>query len=66
MHLTNAELPADSLVLDPFVLNIIPQSLLPTIAYLVIIGILGYFAASAIWKWIQMTNQQASSKPHSE
>jgi hypothetical protein len=36
------------LILDPFLFNVLPQSLLPTVCYLVLIGITSWFIA----RWV--------------
>lgn len=37
-------------VLDPFLFNIFPQSLLPTAAYIILIAVGGWFLSSFVWK----------------
>lgn len=39
-------------VLDPYVLNIFPRSLLPTAGYLITLGVLSWFLSSYIWQGI--------------
>ncbi len=49
------------IILDPYLLNVFPRSLVPTAAYLVILAIGGWYLAKYIAKWLQMvarTDQQ--------
>jgi hypothetical protein len=41
------------LILDPYVFNVVPRSLLPTAGYLVVLAILSWFAAQWIAKQLQ-------------
>lgn len=40
-------------ILDPYVSNLLPRSLLPTIGYIVAVAILSWFMARRISSWIQ-------------
>ncbi|KAK8094845.1 hypothetical protein PG997_001530 [Apiospora hydei] len=40
-------------ILDPYVFNLLPRSLLPTIGYIVVVAILSWFMARRISSWIQ-------------
>ncbi|GKT49889.1 uncharacterized protein ColSpa_10070 [Colletotrichum spaethianum] len=41
------------LILDPFLLNALPRSLLPTVGYVVVVAILAWFLSRRILVWIQ-------------
>lgn len=46
--------PADfDLVLDPYLLNILPQSLLPTATYILLLAIGSWFLSGVAWKKLQ-------------
>jgi len=51
-------------VLDPYVFNIFPQSLLPTALYITIIAILSWYLSDYIYAWLNKVAQQ--EKPHTE
>lgn len=40
-------------ILDPYVFNLLPRSLLPTIGYIIVVTILSWFMARRISSWIQ-------------
>jgi len=40
------------LILDPYLLNLLPQSLVPTVAYIVAIAVLSWFLSSHIFTWL--------------
>ncbi|KAK8039467.1 hypothetical protein PG993_007878 [Apiospora rasikravindrae] len=41
------------IILDPYVFNLLPRSLLPTIGYIVAVAILSWFMARRVSSWIQ-------------
>lgn len=41
------------LILDPYVLNVFPESLLPTAGYLVCIAVMAWFISGYVWKFIK-------------
>jgi hypothetical protein len=41
-------------VLDPYLLNIFPRSLLPTAAYIVLLAVGGYYISGFAWKRIEV------------
>jgi len=41
------------IILDPFVLNALPRSLLPTVAYIIILAAGSWFLSKRVNKWIQ-------------
>jgi hypothetical protein len=40
------------IILDPYLLNVLPRSLVPTGVYLIIISILSYYLSGAIYAWL--------------
>lgn len=50
------------LVLDPYLYNVVPRSLVPTAGYLVIVGIVTWFVA----QWIASTLRTIASPAESE
>ena len=42
------------IILDPYLLNIFPKSLIPTAGYLVIVSIASWYLAKYIARWLQM------------
>jgi ABC-type methionine transport system permease subunit len=40
------------IILDPFILNVFPESLVPTAAYILIIAIASFFIARGISNWL--------------
>jgi hypothetical protein len=55
---------ADFTVLDPFLLNILPQSLVPTALYITVLAIGSFFLSGAIYSWL--ANIAESPKPHTD
>lgn len=41
------------IILDPYVYNVLPRSLIPTIGYIVVVAIVSFFLARQIVSWIQ-------------
>lgn len=41
------------IILDPYVFNLLPRSLLPTIGYIIVVAILSWFMGRRISSWIQ-------------
>jgi hypothetical protein len=50
------------IILDPYVVNIFPESLIPTGCYLIIVFIISWYLAKLIAKWLQMVARTDSSK----
>jgi hypothetical protein len=40
-------------VLDPYLLNIFPQSLLPTAAYIIVLAVASWFLSGFVWSKLQ-------------
>ncbi|KAK2008517.1 hypothetical protein LZ32DRAFT_453584 [Colletotrichum eremochloae] len=51
--LAQAEPVSVDLILDPLLLNVLPRSLLPTVAYVVAVAIMAWFLSRRILVWIQ-------------
>lgn len=51
--MTQVEPVSVDLILDPFLLNALPRSLLPTVGYVVVVAILAWFLSRRILVWIQ-------------
>ncbi|KAF2672099.1 hypothetical protein BT63DRAFT_452595 [Microthyrium microscopicum] len=50
------------IILDPFLLNIIPQSLVPIGLYIIAIGIAGYVLSGSISRWLSRRAQLPKTK----
>ncbi|KAI1431793.1 hypothetical protein GGR50DRAFT_38990 [Xylaria sp. CBS 124048] len=46
------------IILDPFISNILPKSLLPTIAYITVVVVVSWFAGKRISSWIRQIAAQ--------
>lgn len=42
------------IILDPYILNVYPSSLLPTAAWIVSVAIASFFIAQFVSKWLQI------------
>jgi len=42
------------IILDPFIMNIVPRSLIPTAAYIIVLAIGSWFLAKSVNRWIQL------------
>ena len=49
------------IVLDPFLFNILPGSLLPTAVYLTILAILAWLVSGYIWQGLQLLSQSSET-----
>lgn len=49
-------------ILDPFLLNVFPHSLLPTACYVIILAVGSWFLSSFISKWLHKTTRDDSMK----
>ncbi|KAF2742907.1 hypothetical protein M011DRAFT_411578 [Sporormia fimetaria CBS 119925] len=59
------DVPAD-IILDPYLFNILPQSLGPFAIYLTIVSIGAWFLSGAVYRCILSVATSPSSKPHNE
>jgi hypothetical protein len=44
-------------ILDPYLLNVLPQSLVPTIAYIVVVGIVAWYVSALVLSTIKGIGQ---------
>jgi len=49
------------IILDPYILGLLPRSLVPTVAYIVCVAVVAYFVSGYIYAWIR-----GPIKPRSE
>jgi len=42
------------IILDPYIFNVLPRSLIPTIAYIIIVAIGSWFLSKHINRWVQI------------
>lgn len=55
------------IILDPFILNVLPRSLLPTGVYLIIIAIIAWYLSDHIWQVLSKvaaTDVETEEKKH--
>jgi len=45
------------IILDPFVLNVLPRSLLPTAAFMVLVAFVSWFLGNRVAAWLQSIAQ---------
>ncbi|KAF2755700.1 hypothetical protein EJ05DRAFT_503156 [Pseudovirgaria hyperparasitica] len=71
-YTTNATLmhnPPDvvvDIILDPFALNLIPESLLPVGLYIVVVFIAAWFVSGVIYQWLYAIAKTELEKPHKD
>jgi hypothetical protein len=41
------------IILDPYIFNVLPRSLVPTVGYVVLVAVLSWFLARSISTWIR-------------
>ncbi|KAG9232094.1 hypothetical protein BJ875DRAFT_96803 [Amylocarpus encephaloides] len=46
------------IILDPFIFNVLPRSLLPTVAYIILLAIGSWYSSKRISKWLEAIAQQ--------
>lgn len=64
-HLSHhASTPLTSLVLDPFILNILPRSLAPTAVYITFVALVAWILSGYIYRWLLSVTIDPSHKPH--
>lgn len=54
------------IILDPFLLNIFPRSLLPTAVYILIIAVCAWFISQLIWVGLANIAQSSRRPPNGE
>lgn len=50
------------IILDPFILNVLPQSLIPTVGYIIVVAIVSWFIAHQVSFWIRNVAIEPSQK----
>lgn len=53
-------------VLDPFLLNVFPQSLGPVAVYITLVAVFAYLFSGYIFRWLLSVAAEPSSKPHTD
>lgn len=60
-------LPVDvDIILDPFILNVLPRSLGPTAIYISGVAAAAFFISGLIYRWIVATSQHVKEKKHTD
>ena len=54
------------IILDPFLLNILPRSLGPTAIYISGVAVASFFISGFIYRWIVITSQDIEEKDHTD
>lgn len=54
------------IILDPYIFNVFPQSLLPTGILVVVIAIGAWTLSGVVWRSLRYLNTPGESKPHKE
>ncbi|KAF2417695.1 hypothetical protein EJ08DRAFT_599867 [Tothia fuscella] len=54
------------ITLDPFILNVLPKSLLPTAAYITPIAVGAWLLSGMVWKWLSIIGQGEDGKAHGD
>lgn len=53
-------------VLDPFLLNVFPQSLVPVAIYITLVAVFAYLLSGYIYRWLLSIAAELPSKPHTD
>lgn len=54
------------IILDPFILNILPRSLGPTAVYIGVVAVTAWFISGYIYRWILAASKRFEDKEHKE
>ncbi|KAF2800496.1 hypothetical protein K505DRAFT_228662 [Melanomma pulvis-pyrius CBS 109.77] len=54
------------IILDPYILNILPRSLAPTAAYIALVAIGAWFFSGFIYRWLLTVAIEPPPKPHAD
>ncbi|EMD87627.1 hypothetical protein COCC4DRAFT_193000 [Bipolaris maydis ATCC 48331] len=54
------------IILDPFLLNVFPQSLGPVAVYITLVAVFAYLFSGYIFRWLLSVAAEPSSKPHTD
>jgi len=52
------------IILDPYLLNVLPQSLVPTGVYLIVVAVSSWYLAKFIARWLYMVAKTDEQKKH--
>lgn len=59
--------PVDAdIILDPFILNILPRSLGPTAIYICLVFVAAWFLAKYIYRWLLSVADEPATKDHKD
>lgn len=53
-------------VLDPFLLNVLPRSLAPVALYITGVAVAAWFVSGHIYRWLLSVAEDPSAKAHSD
>lgn len=53
------------IILDPYLANVFPQSLLPTAAYIVLLAVAAFFGSGFLWRAV-FPSASTTTKRHNE
>ena len=54
------------IILDPFILNILPRSLGPTAIYISVVAVAAWYISGYIYRWILAVSKEFEEKDHTE
>ncbi|XP_014561970.1 hypothetical protein COCVIDRAFT_85254 [Bipolaris victoriae FI3] len=54
------------IILDPFLLNVFPQSLVPAAIYITLVAVFAYLLSGYIYRWLLSVAAEQPSKPHTD
>ncbi|EMD59185.1 hypothetical protein COCSADRAFT_164769 [Bipolaris sorokiniana ND90Pr] len=54
------------IILDPFLLNVFPQSLVPVAIYITLVAVFAYLLSGYIYRWLLSIAAELPSKPHTD
>jgi hypothetical protein len=52
------------IILDPFIANVLPRSLLPTVAYIIAVAIISWFVGTWISSWVSRMTTETKQKKY--
>lgn len=55
-----------ALVLDPFILNILPRSLVPVAVYITIVAAAAWLLSGYVYRWLSLVAVESSEKGHTD
>ncbi|KAI9831069.1 MAG: hypothetical protein M1826_003967 [Phylliscum demangeonii] len=45
------------IILDPYIMNVLPKSLAPTAGYLLLLAVASYYVSDIVWRWLDNAAQ---------